>query len=452
MSFSPLDVLAGAEVARPVFSLFLEAALKGTVVLVAAWALTRALRHASASVRHLIWTAGLAGVLIMPLLTIVTPRLEIAVPTIVARETPPAVASVNRDEASVPSPVAIAASNLAVTDASTRAPGARSLPSSTELARAIPLIWLLVALAVLGRIALGTARLSVWTRRARPVVDGTWLSLTRQLADRLRIERPVSLLRSARASIPMTWGIVYPVVLLPGDADDWSEDRRAVVLLHELAHVQRFDALTQFIAQFAVALFWFNPLVWFAARQMRSERERACDDVVLACGARATDYASDLLQIARGLVGSAGAPAVAALAMARRGEFEGRLLAILDPRTRRQSVSRARTILASLGVIALALPLAALAPVKTAPARDTVVPAVATPAPRSAPGESASVASSRAEAMPPLPRTAAPASLELPELPPLPRADVMSNSNVVAAAPAVKAPSVSVSAAAAHEG
>jgi beta-lactamase regulating signal transducer with metallopeptidase domain len=451
MSVSALDLLARGEIARPMFAVFLEAAVKGTVVLIVAWALTRTLRHASASIRHLVWTVGLAGVLIMPVLSVVTPRLEILVPEFAAA--PRSVVSVARDESPAASPISSVASTGAATDASVRTPVARPLrdrlPSWSDLARTAPLNWLFVALAVLARIALGTARLSMWTRRARPVVDGTWLSLTRQLADRLQIERPVSLLRSGRACIPMTWGIVYPIVLLPNDADDWSEDRRAIVLLHELAHVQRFDALTQFIAQFAVALFWFNPLVWFAARQMRSERERACDDVVLACGARASDYASDLLQIARGLAGSAGAPAVAALAMARRGEFEGRLLAILDPRTRRQGVSRARTLGASLGVIALSLPLAALAPAKAVQARGGVVPVPIAPtsASPSTPRPSASVAANHVESPRSVSHAAAePSVLKLPELTAPPIADALPNAKIVATTPAPNAALVQVSA------
>jgi hypothetical protein len=83
---------------------------------------------------------------------------------------------------------------------------------------------------------------------------------------------------------------------------------------------------------------WFNPLVWLAARQMRRERERACDDRVLLHGAPASGYARDLLEIAR----SGMAPrrsAMAALALAHRTELEGRLVAILDERRRRAGVS-----------------------------------------------------------------------------------------------------------------
>jgi beta-lactamase regulating signal transducer with metallopeptidase domain len=450
MSFSPVDLLARGEIARPLFTVFFIAALKGSLLLLLAWGLTRALRQASASIRHLIWTAGLAGVLVMPLLALVTPRLEVSLPTIDAAAPPRAPAPVVRSAPAASTLAPSVPSGVSILVNTATAPRSRSLreglPSWSDVNRALPLVWLAIVFIALARIALGTVRLSSWTQRALPVVDGEWLALARRLADRLRIERPVSLLRSGRACIPMTWGIVYPVVLLPNDADDWSVDRRAIVLLHELAHVQRFDALTQFIAQFAVALFWFNPLVWIAARQMRAERERACDDVVLACGARASDYASDLLQIARGLTGAAGAPAVAALAMARRGEFEGRLLAILDPRTRRQSVSRARTLGASLGVIMLSLPLAALAPATATPPMTQPRVSVAPRTPKlpaslpSAPSATIRAADTRASSR----KHADTAVLALPVIATLPLANVVPGAEVGAAPPAIHSPAVPI--------
>ena len=147
----------------------------------------------------------------------------------------------------------------------------------------------------------------------------------------------------------MAWGIWRSSVLVPADADSWPAHRVRVVLLHELAHVKRRDCLTHLVAQLACAAYWFNPLVWMAARRLRTERERACDDLVLASGTRGSDYADQLLDIAR--VMQAGRfPAVfagASLAMAQRSQLEGRLIAILDPSVPRRGLSRARAAAAA---------------------------------------------------------------------------------------------------------
>ena len=60
-----------------------------------------------------------------------------------------------------------------------------------------------------------------------------------------------------------------PVVVLPQEAERWCDDRRLTVLLHELAHYRRGDALSQLASQLTCAFYWFNPLVWLAARQLR---------------------------------------------------------------------------------------------------------------------------------------------------------------------------------------
>jgi hypothetical protein len=216
--------------------------------------------------------------------------------------------------------------------------------------------WAAGALLALARFAAGTVGLARLARRARPADDPAWVAALQRLARELGVRRPVTLLVGSAGAVPVTWGVVYPVVLLPADADAWSAERRRLVLLHELAHVARLDALTQLLARLAGAVFWFNPLVALAARRLRAERERACDDLVLAAGVRATAYADDLLDLVRTLGG--GSTASAALAMARRSEFEGRLLAILDPAAPRARTSARRALAATALAGVVALPLA----------------------------------------------------------------------------------------------
>src|SRR4051794_8922157 len=186
--------------------------------------------------------------------------------------------------------------------------------------------------------------------------------------------------------MPMAWGVLRPSVLMPADADEWPLERLRIVLLHELAHVRRRDCLTHLLAQAACAVYWFNPLAWMAARRARNERERACDDLVLAMGTRGSDYAEELLEIAR-VMRSGRFPAVlagATLAMAHRSQLEGRLLAILDPRIPRRGVTRGGALATSFACLLAIVPLAALQPWSNSePAADHQRAAAAVPDPSS---------------------------------------------------------------------
>jgi beta-lactamase regulating signal transducer with metallopeptidase domain len=345
-------------------------ALRATVILAGAWAATLLLRRASAATRHLIWTAGIAGVLALPVLTFAIPAWDVPMFTVPARVDAPAVTEAARVTVGQPATTVAATSPSAIAPrGDTPAPAPQSAVTSGFLERIQRLsvrgvvlgLWLTLALLLLARLAVATTRLSSWKGSSRPVEDSSWLALVRRLTRSYGIERPVVLLENSLTDVPVTWGIVYPVILLPASSEEWDEEQRVAVLTHELAHVKRFDALSQLLGQLALALLWFHPLVWMAVRRMRMEREHACDDFVLVAGARASRYADDLLGLARRLSRPT-APAAAALAMARRSELEGRLLAILDPAMKRTAVRRARVALLTLAVMVLSAPLAAFRP------------------------------------------------------------------------------------------
>ena len=115
--------------------------------------------------------------------------------------------------------------------------------------------------------------------------------------------RPASCCSASELStptlMPVTAGILAPVVILPEGSEEWDNERCRAVLMHELAHVRRRDLVFHIVSRIACAVYWFNPLVWYAARKLRSESERACDDLVLNRGAHASAYADHLLQIVR---------------------------------------------------------------------------------------------------------------------------------------------------------
>ena len=97
------------------------------------------------------------------------------------------------------------------------------------------------------------------------------------------------LLQSDHPALLVTWGLVWPKVILPRAAREWSRDRVRIVLCHELAHIRRGDWILQIAAQLVRCVYWFNPLVWMACARLRLESEQACDDRVLNLGVERTE-------------------------------------------------------------------------------------------------------------------------------------------------------------------
>lgn len=159
--------------------------------------------------------------------------------------------------------------------------------------------------------------------------------------------------------MPMTWGVASPKLLLPAEAEKWDDARLKAVLLHELAHVKRHDCLTHALSQLIACFYWPNPLIWIALWRLRLERERACDDLVLASGQRASDYAEQLLAVATSLRPSV-LGAGAAIAMAKPIGMEGRIMAILDQKRSRRAVSRTAVAVTAALLAAVAAPVAML--------------------------------------------------------------------------------------------
>ncbi|MDX1547456.1 MAG: M56 family metallopeptidase [Rhodothermales bacterium] len=379
-----LDALA-----RGTLALLLDLTLKGVLLLAFAGIVAALLRRAPASARHLAWSLALCGILLLPLFSAVLPGWHLAAlteipyldrvssaldpPSLEAPSAAPSAAGLPQEtieevEAASPTPVV-----SEVTGSSPPVPPsllsrlAETFIAAYDWMRALPwtvallLLWAGGAACVLIRFGIGAAGVAWLAHRARPLEDAHWRRMSRALRRDLGIRRPVRLLRSARTAMPMTWGLFRPVVLLPMNARTWTDDRRRCVLLHELAHIKRWDCLTQTFAQLACAVNWFNPLVWIGARQMREEREMACDDYVLDDGVRPSIYATHLLAVARTTSATLVAP-LGTLEMARPSQLEGRVVSILDRTRRRAPMHRLGTALAMGLAGLLVLPLAALRP------------------------------------------------------------------------------------------
>jgi len=340
-------------------AMFLDAWLKSFVVLALAGGLCLGWRRASAATRHWVWFLAMASLVCLPWLSFTLPAwqrplwavstdlnsgnkltlaIEFAPDTgsgIFAHETPTALTGTG-----TPNVGAV--------------PSARIQRLATHFnARWLvvaPAIWITGVVLVFSFVTVGRLRLRRIRRRSQAPRGADWMPLLNELCQELDIRRSVILLQSADDVMPATWGWWRPVILLPAAADQWPLERQRVVLLHELAHVKRWDCLTRMITRIVCAVYWFNPLVWLAARRMCVERERACDDLVLNGGLKASDYASHLVEIARTF---RRVPQAAAIAMARSSGLERRVTALLDGRRNRNRIAKVASVFIALGFLGL---------------------------------------------------------------------------------------------------
>jgi beta-lactamase regulating signal transducer with metallopeptidase domain len=373
--------------------LLLDAFIKSAVILLAAGLLSRSLRKASAASRSLVWSVAMASLLALPVLSVALPSWRIeALPSLAPIASVDASGENGSREAGGFGAIAAAPApdrgqepgDGLLTQRQPSVNGAESPASNPVSPRfgaapnpvapsgnefnwnvALSLAWIAGALAVMARLIVGAASVWLLTRQAQGV-ESSWVMLARTLGARLRLRRRVRIFKTDRISMPMTWGLMRSTVLLPEEADRWTMECRWIVMAHELTHVKRRDCLMQALAQLACAVYWFNPLVWLAAWRLRVERELACDDHVLEAGAKASDYASHLVQIASSFgVANCGSPVAVGMACSH---LESRVRSILDPNARRRGVNGLKVALAAVTAAVLTAPLAMMQPWRSAEA------------------------------------------------------------------------------------
>ncbi|GLC23829.1 M56 family metallopeptidase [Roseisolibacter agri] len=382
----------------------LPTALKATALLALAAIADRAVlrRHASAAARHLHWCLALAGLMALPVLGALLPAWRVPLLATAPAPAVPAPAviapapAMRQERVALPDPTIPAANTMRAPDVlheaapaaavDVRAPMLPSLPSPASVALAL---YVAGVVALLLKVAAEQRLVRRLARDAAPVDGADWHALLDDVRRTLGVRRGVTLLRGGAPTIPLTWGVVRPTVLLPSNAADWSESRRRAVLLHEVAHIARRDCLTQTLAAVVCALYWPHPGAWWAAARLRVERELACDDAALARGIRPRDYAGHLLELARGAAAPRGLVTLA-VSMATPSQLESRLRAAIDgTRVRTAPGARART----LGALLTAVLLAPVAALRAGAAADVAVPdapvAMTTAAPAPAPTQPA---------------------------------------------------------------
>jgi len=332
--------------------LFIDVTLKGAVICAVAGVATLLLRRSSAFIRNMVWVFALVGLILLPVFSLLSPVWNLPILPELASwgsgsYTPEVVKT---DPASFVGPVL-------------PAPAASGDPNlmAEGLSGGLPwyawciLAWLAGGLLYLGWWLFSQAGVRHLVKDSQPVKE-SWTGLMADLTGELDLQRSVRLLESWRIKAAITVGIFNPVVVVPADTRDWPANRRRLVLSHELAHVKRWDTLIEAFALLVTVIYWVNPFVWFAVRQLRIERERDCDNAVLSAGAKPSDYAELLLNIAADL-GNSAKPIWRLSTISQSSNLKDRLMSVLNQKINRKRGSRRSAILTGTLVLALALPI-----------------------------------------------------------------------------------------------
>jgi TonB family protein len=277
-----------------------------------------ALRKSSAATRHIMLATAFGALLVVPLAGLVLPRLE----------------PLRRIQSTV----------VMVVTADNSVPAEGSEPRK-PVDVYILLLWLWSAGALVLITRMGMA-LDFRRRQGEPA-SSQIASAGHDIAKQLGIRRSVRFEQSLSAVVAETRGAFRPIVTVPVAAENWPADRLRLVLTHELVHIARHDWVATVLGETVAALHWFNPLAWIALRELRREREVACDDAVLSLGVDGCDYAGHLLEIVSGLRRG---PCAASVAMAQASHLETRIRSILKPDSPRGGV----TMKTQLGAAAFA--------------------------------------------------------------------------------------------------
>jgi beta-lactamase regulating signal transducer with metallopeptidase domain len=349
----------------------LNAVWQGAALTLMVWCLLRVMRRTNATTRHVIWAITLAAVAALPVLLMGVSMSPGSKPSeiVVTSDSPvyaPAQAlseSRARDVMPDVMPEAAALSKGGEIESTSRAYESKLRQGRSPLRVDLPagrwsrllfIVWMMVSALMLGRVAWSFVHLRGLRKRCAPLSRERqpWLDGHRAACN---ISYKISLYESREVSMPMSFGLMRPAIVIPTPlVNRLTEAELNQVLLHEMAHILRRDNWANFAQKLIEAVFFFHPAVLWLGRRLDLEREIACDDRVVSITGQSKPYAACLVRLVE--LGSLGRQPVPAsgIAMAKRQTFR-RVEMLLD-RKRDASPRVFRVVLfATVAVLALAL-------------------------------------------------------------------------------------------------
>jgi beta-lactamase regulating signal transducer with metallopeptidase domain len=340
--------------------------LQVAVVFGVVWAACFMLRNASAHWRYLLWLTVIAKCLTPPMVTVDLPVLPFE-----ALMTPPPQTAVESEAPTgradfgpsieAPQPqtrpfpqVDVSASQVLIRDVREQR---RVVPFN--LRQSLVFAWILITGMLLIRVAT-----RMWTthRRLRKScwpADAETCNTVAALAETLGMKRPPRVRLADSAAQPFVWGWLRGDVYLPLlFSRSGTVEQRKAILTHELAHVLRWDAAVNHIQNVLQAVFFFHPLIWWANRMIRQEREKCCDEIVLsASGTSPKVYCEAIVNMLAGEYASRhSTPALAVTGSTRN--IKERITTMLTPNRKFRCRPSRAAVATMLFVAACVLPTA----------------------------------------------------------------------------------------------
>lgn len=246
----------------------------GAVAAVAA----RATRSVNPETRYVIALAFLAVLGVSPMVIfgqIYEPPLPVSQPILVGNSAIEKTSSITHE----PAIEAAQAPRLLAAGGFVREPSRNRFQPVVAL---LPWFWMAGSCLTLLSLAAGLIGVERLRRSSRRIAGSAIEERCRMLAASLKIARRVSVGVCDRLAGPILIGVIRPLILLPSAAlTGWTPNELEMVLLHELAHVRRWDNLVNIVQRLIEALMFFHPAAWWLSAWVRLERELACDRLVV---------------------------------------------------------------------------------------------------------------------------------------------------------------------------
>nr|MBN2277279.1 M56 family metallopeptidase [candidate division Zixibacteria bacterium] len=335
LEYLPFFLRDGSAVLQWPLLLIIKSALIAAIGL----AVVGLMNRAAPATRNLVSRTALAAIVLLPLLSLVTPAFNLPLTDSFPASWRAMVAS-----AAMP--------DTAGTDTTGR-PVFAGLPVIMWL---FP-VWVGGVMVVLGRFGYGIIAARRIIRQSCRVMDEEIIRTASSLAQSYGLDRPANLAVSTKVQAPFVFGLFNPTVILPSKPGGFQAGELRMILMHELAHIRRHDLIWAYIGSLVLAVNWFNPLVWLLRRRMIIESDKTCDDFVINGGADPGDFAQSLVALARRMgnyrpVLSCGAD------MANKSQLEERIMSILRKGKRTTATGRLPVMLLAVPAMVLMIGLA----------------------------------------------------------------------------------------------